>query len=196
MSFSSFVRFVFSISFVRLVFSKISQFDIPSWYSFISACIIAIWLLFRAIYRAVTSEWPLTSSFFLRHLVYYIFPRIPFVGTATPLQVLIVLGYIGTNIVLVTIVGVKSISDIGTRAATMSIINLIPLFCGQRLSLITKILGISLRTSIGAHQWFGRTAVVEILLHTIISLTSSQPIKWTGINVSGVAVRLRLLPLR
>jgi hypothetical protein len=59
---------------------------------------------------------------------------------------------------------------------------------------MTKILGISLRTSIGAHQWFGRTAVAEILLHTIISINNSQPWKWTGINKSGIAVYLHWLP--
>lgn len=183
-------------SFVRLVFSKISEMDIPSWYSFISACILAIWLFLRAIYRAITSEWLSTSFFFLKHFVYpHILPRIPFVGTATRLEVLIAFAYIITNILLVTIIGVKSRTDIGTRAATMSIINLIPLLCGPRLSLMTEMLGISLRTSIGTHQWFGRTAVAEILLHTVISLTDSQPFKWTGINTSGVVVHLHQLPV-
>ncbi|XMA13701.1 hypothetical protein WAI453_006492 [Rhynchosporium graminicola] len=95
-------------------------------------------------------------------------------------------GYLITNILLVTVIGVKSRSDMGTRAATMSIVNLIPLLCGPRLSLMTEMLGITLRTSIGSHQWLGRTAIAEALLHTIISLTGSQSFVWSGINASGV----------
>jgi hypothetical protein len=184
-------------SFVHLVISKLSEMDTPSWYLFIFACLFAIWLLLRAIYRAITSEWLLTSFFFLKHFAYpYIFPRIPFVGTATRLKVLIASGYIITNTLLILdAFGAWPGTDIGTRAANMSIVNLIPLLCGPRLSLMTEMLGISLRTSIGTHQWFGRTAIAEILLHTVISRISNQPFKWTGTNISGVAVHLRQLPL-
>jgi hypothetical protein len=183
-------------SFVRSVFSKLSEMDIPSWYSFISACIFAIWLFLRAIYRAITSEWLSTSFFFLKHFAYpHILPRIPFVGAATRLEILLAFAYTITNLLLVTLIGVKTTTDISTRAATMSIINLIPLLCGPRLSLMTEMLGISLRTSIGTHQWFGRTAVAEMLLHTVISLTNKQPFKWTGFNASGVVVHLHQLTL-
>lgn len=184
-------------SFVRSGVSKLSDMDIPSRYCFILGCIFAIWLFLRAVYRTLTSEWLSTSSFFLKHAAYpHVFPRIPFVGTATRLEVLLASAYLTTNIVLVTVVGVDSRSDIGTRAAIMSMINLIPLLCGPRLSLMTEMLGITLRTSIGSHQWLGRTAVAEVLLHTIISLTGSQSFVWTGINASGVVVRLRWLSHR
>ncbi|KAG4412489.1 hypothetical protein IFR04_014383 [Cadophora malorum] len=174
-------------SFVRSGVSKLSDMDIPSWYCFILGCTFAIWLLLRAVYRAFTSEWLSTSSFFLKHVAYpHVFPRIPFLGTATRLEVLLASAYLVANIVLVTVVGVDSRSDIGTRAAIMSTINLIPLLCGPRLSLMTEMLGITLRASIGSHQWLGRTAVAEVLLHTIISLTGSHSFEWTGINASGV----------
>ncbi|KAH6719520.1 hypothetical protein BKA61DRAFT_473215, partial [Leptodontidium sp. MPI-SDFR-AT-0119] len=88
----------------------------------------------------------------LKHTVYsHAFPRIPFVGTATRLKVLLASAYVITNTVLVTVVGVESRSDIGACATIMSIINLIPLLCGPRLSLMTEMLGISLRTSIRSH---------------------------------------------
>jgi hypothetical protein len=165
---------------------------------FIFIFIFAIWLLLRGVYRAITSEWASTSlfPFFLKHLVYpYLFPRISFVGTATRLNVLIVFTYLITNILLLSKIGVKSTKDAGARAATMSIINMIPLLCGPRLSLIAKMLGVSLRTSIGAHYWFGRTAVAEVLLHTIISLTTGQPFGWTPTSFAGVLVSLRPLHL-
>ncbi|RDL36280.1 uncharacterized protein BP5553_06892 [Venustampulla echinocandica] len=69
----------------------------------------------------------------------------------------------------------------------MSVINLIPLLCGSRLSLVTRLLGISLRTSIGSHQWFGRTAIAQMLVHTIAVLRERNAFAWTTNNFTGVA---------
>jgi hypothetical protein len=71
---------------------------------------------------------------------------------ATRLKVLITSGYIITNTLLIlNIFGAWPGIDIGTCATNMLIVNLIPLLCGLRLSLITEILGILLRTSIRTH---------------------------------------------
>jgi hypothetical protein len=177
------------MSFLHWLSSKLSGLDVPSWYSFVSGCLITSWLLLYSVYRvihAINSGWLSISSFLLKHFVYpHIFPRVPFVGTATRFEALAAFIYLLVNILIVTI-GPRA--DIGSRAATMSIINVIPLLCGQRLSLATKLLGISLRTSIGSHQWFGRIATAQVLLHTIISLTGSKSFTWTAINFSGVVV--------
>lgn len=176
------------ISFVHWLLDNLSGLDVPSWYSVVSVCLIAFWLLFYSIYRAIRAitNWSFASSFILKHLVYpHIFPRIPLAGTATRFEALITFIYLFTNFFIV-IIGPNS--DRGARAATMSVINVIPLLCGQRLSLVTKLVGISLRTSIGSHQWFGRTAIAQALLHTIISLTGSNTFTWTTTNISGVVV--------
>lgn len=177
------------ISFLHWLSAKLSGLDIPSWYSLVSACLIALWFLLFTLYRVirtVTSDWSFASSFILKHLLYpQLFPRIPVVGTATRFDVLVVFIYLLANL-LIVILGPKA--EIGARAATMSTVNVIPLLCGQRLSLVTKLLGISLRTSIGSHQWFGRTAVAQVLLHVIISLTGSNAFNWTTANVSGLVV--------
>jgi hypothetical protein len=171
-------------SFLHWVSSKLRSMDVPSWYSFISGCILALWLLWYGFYRAINSKWPLTTSFIARHLVYpHISSRIPFVGTATRFQVLVVSLYLLANL-LITIVGVRA--NISSRAATMSIINLIPLLCGPRLSLVTRLLGISLRASVGSHQWFGRTAIAQMLVHMVVSLTGSSAFTWTTNNLTGV----------
>jgi len=183
------------MSFLSFLRTKTREFDILSWYSFSFACIFFVWLVLRAIYYVMTFKWLSTSLFlFLKHLVYpYIFPRVPLIGTATRLHVMMALGYISINIVFIMILGTKSKVDIGNRAATMSIINLVPLLCGPRLLLMTEMLGISLRTSLGTHQWLGRTAIAEILLHTIISLTTIDSLKWTRTSISGVVVHCHLL---
>ncbi|KAG0647685.1 Ferric-chelate reductase 2 [Hyphodiscus hymeniophilus] len=89
----------------------------------------------------------------------------------------------------------------GSRAATMSIINLIPLFCGPRLSLITSLLGISVRTSIGTHQWFGRTAIAQMSLHTLISLRSKgiswrTMSNWTGVVAASASGVILIVSIR
>ena len=193
MSFTSVLHWFKSIWLWLL--SKLGSLDAAVWYSFLCACVFAIWVLYYGMYRVFNSKWPLTTSFVMRHLVYpHIFPRIRFLGTATRLKVLILFLYLLANTLFVTVV--KSRADMGSRAATMSIINLIPLLCGPRLSLMTKLLGISLRASVGSHQWFGRTAIAQMLLHTVISLTGSTAFTWTANNLSGVIVCSAPTPAR
>jgi len=171
-------------SFSKWLLSMLRSMDSISWYSLIFGCIFTIWLLCYGIHRALNSKWPLTTSFVIRHLIYpHIFPRIPFVGTATRFEVLIVFIYLLANTLLV-IIGVKS--EISSRAATMAIINLIPILCGPRLSLVTRLLGVSLRTSISSHQWFGRTAIAQVLVHTIVVLRGGNSFTWTRNNLAGV----------
>lgn len=160
--------------------------DVSSWYSFICATILALWLLAYGICRAFKSKWPLTTTFFRRHLLYpHIFPRIPFIGTATRAEFLMVSLYLLAN-TLIIVIGPSA--QMSSRASTMSIINLIPLFCGPRLSLVTKLLGISLRASVGSHQWLGRTAIAQMIWHMVIVLTGNSRFAWTAINLNGVVV--------
>lgn len=174
-------------SMTRWISSRLSEMEIFSWYLFISACILVTWLLFRANYHAITSEWLSTSFFFLKHLIYpHIFPRIPFIGTATRFQVLITCGYIIINISL--LLGENSWVKIGTRAANISVVNLIPLLWGPRLSLMAELLGISLRTSIGAHQWLGRMVAAQLVVHVVALIASSKSFTWTEMNIFGIVV--------
>jgi hypothetical protein len=173
--------------FLHWLLSKLGNMDVPSRYALISGCIFALWLLGYGIRRALNSKWPLITSFVRRHLIYpHIFPRIPFIGTATRFQVLIVFLYLLAN-TLIVVIGPRA--QRGSRASTMSIINLIPLLCGPRLSFVTKLMGVSLRASIGSHQWLGRTVIAQMLLHTVISLTGSTQFTWTASNFNGVVVR-------
>jgi hypothetical protein len=180
-------------SFSKWLLSKLSSMNTPSWYSFIFGCIVMTWLFSYGIRRVLNSRWPLTKSFILRHLVYpHVFPRVPFVGTATRFEFLIVFLYLLAN-TLILIIGVKA--EIGSRAATLAIINFIPLLCGPRLSLLTRLLGISLRTSIGSHQWFGRTAVVQALVHAI-AMVRGDAFTWSTVNLTGVVARSISLLIR
>jgi hypothetical protein len=172
--------------------SRLRDFNRSTWYSFISALVLLFYLLLYGIYRVIYSRWRATiTSFLVRRLVYpYFFPRMPFVGAATRLQVLTAFLFLLANTLLTTI---GSRSTTSSRAATMSVINLVPLFCGPRLSMVTKLLGISLRGSVGVHQWIGRTAIAQMLLHVLLLLTGSASFKWTVTTVAGIVVRFASL---
>ncbi|KAL5349612.1 hypothetical protein ACLOAV_005907 [Pseudogymnoascus australis] len=68
----------------------------------------------------------------------------------------------------------------------MAVINLIPLLCGPRLSMVTKLLGISLRTSLASHRWIGRTAIALAAFHIAISTKDGDRFSRTWGSVFGV----------
>lgn len=183
------MSFTSSLSLLQSLWSKLrSELGQggPFWYSFISGCLVVTWLLLSGVYRVgrAPASWGRRLVFnylLLPHLI----PRIPLVGTATRFEALIACIYLLLNSLLV-LVGPRA--AIGSRAATMSIINVIPLLCGPRLSLVAKLLGMSSRSGIWSHQWFGRVAVAQALLHTLISLMGSSSFGWTTANVFGVVV--------
>lgn len=166
--------------------SKLGSLDSLSWYSFSLGCIFFFWALSYRIY-CLFSRWRSTTRFVVKHLIYpHIIPRLPFVGTTTRFEALLVFLYLLANTLFIA-VGTKA--EIDSRAAMMSIMNLIPLLCGSRLSLVTRLLGISLRSSISSHQWFGRTASAQMLVHMVVRLVRSDTFTWTTKNLTGVAAR-------
>ncbi|KFY02760.1 hypothetical protein V490_00407 [Pseudogymnoascus sp. VKM F-3557] len=106
-------------------------------------------------------------------------------GTATRFHIAATTLYLMVNVLFVTIPK-ATWADMGTRAATMSVINLIPLLCGPRLSMVTKLLGISLRTSLASHKWIGRTAMGLAGLHIVIIAKDGERFARTWSSISGV----------
>lgn len=182
------------VSFWQRVWATLARTDYSSWYALASALLVGTWLLFRGalqVIRMLTSGLSITGfvvpSFVLKHLVYpHLLRRMPLVGVATRLQVLLVAIYILLNMVPNLPFSVfGSRSDIARRAATMALVNIIPLFCGPRLRLLTRLLGISIPTGIGSHQWMGRVAVAQVLLHTLLSM---KGFAWSTPGIFGVVV--------
>ena len=168
--------------------STLSNLSILSWYSFSMGCILVLCMLSHLIY-CLFSRWHSTTRWVLRYLIYpHVIPRLPLIGAATRFEALLVFLYLLANILFVA-VGVKA--EIDSRAAMMAIMNLIPLLCGSRLSLVTKLLGISLRSSISTHQWLGRTAFAQILVHMVIRLGRVDTFTWTTKNLTGVVARFQ-----
>ena len=170
-----------------------ANMTIPLWYAMIAGCVLALWLLLQFIFWLVTFAWRHISFFILKHVVYpHLFRRLPFIGVATRSESLFGIIYVTINILCVTI-PLLSGDDVSARAATMSVINLIPLLCGPRLILMTELLGVSLRTHLGVHKWFGLTAVAHVVLHAILSAIHHMPFQWTATNLSGVVVMVEFI---
>ncbi|KAL5344941.1 hypothetical protein ACLOAV_009894 [Pseudogymnoascus australis] len=68
----------------------------------------------------------------------------------------------------------------------MAVINLTPLLCGPRLSMVTKLLGISLRTSLASHSWIGRTVIALAAFHIVIITKDGDRFSRTWGSVFGV----------
>lgn len=162
---------------------------IPLWYTIIARCIIATQLVFRFGYRLIKFTQLRTSYLFiLKNLIYpHLFKRLLFIGAITRFKAIMVILYLSRNILYI-VVPTASKTEISTRAAIMSAINLIPLLCGPRLTLASEMLGISLCTHFGIHKQIGRTAIAKALLHIVISVISEQPFAQTAMNLSSVIV--------
>jgi hypothetical protein len=170
---------------VSLLQSSVVQ--VPIWYALILASMLTLWLLVRLITKTLRALLILTTFLFLKYCLYPHFFR-RFTSLGTRFQALIWMLYTAINIGCV-VFGARSKSDISSRSATMSVINVIPLLCGPRLSMTMKLLGITLRTQHLSHRWFGSTAAIEALLHSILSLQlQSASFQWTKVDLSGVVV--------
>lgn len=192
MSFASFYDWILSTfsSFYAWILSKFEEIklDTPSWYLLTSAAVFLVWLLLRGLYRVMAAKWLSISFLILKHAVYpHLLPRTSLTGTATRFRIAATTLYLMVNVLFVTIPKATR-ADMGTRAATMSVINLIPLLCGPRLSMVTELLGISLRTSLASHRWIGRTAIGLAGLHVAIVAKDGERFVRTWSSISGVAV--------
>jgi hypothetical protein len=176
-------------SFWQRAWAKLRELDYSSWYALASGLGLGLWLVVRGTYRVLglTSGHLPIPSFVFKHLVYpHILKRMPLVGVATRLQTLLVVIYLLLNLFpTLPLHMFGSSPDRARLVANMALANIIPLLCGPRLSLVTRLLGVTLRTSVGSHRWIGRIAVGQVLLHTIMSLGSFS---WTTRNLFGVVV--------
>ena len=71
-------------------------------------------------------------------------------------------------------VGVNSLAQAGTRAGTLAVVNLAPLFFVDRLSFAADLLGFSLHTYTKMHHSIGAMAVLQALIHVAIFLSSNS----------------------
>ncbi|KAH7111270.1 ferric reductase transmembrane component 3 [Dendryphion nanum] len=68
-------------------------------------------------------------------------------------------------------INVKGVPEFIKRSGLISIINIMPLSLGANMNLIVSRCGISLPTYAKLHQWLGRVAIVEGLIHVAVAVS-------------------------
>lgn len=134
-----------------------------------------------------------------KHLIYrYILHRHRLLGPWSRADVLVQLIYITGNICCFEFWD-TTITQVGLRAGTLAVINLIPLFAVPHFSTIADLLGLSLSTFRQIHRSAGVMAVMLTIFHVLLMIDSqhSFPLdllqnKFAVIVSSFLAIFLRL----
>ncbi len=164
--------------------------DVARWYAYSLAAVVGglvvrqACLLFVAFVRAY-------GLFYLFKHVFYpaLFERRNNgFDTVTRLHALIILTYIVANGILLGI-RTHSAADLRSRASTLAMINMIPLFFGGRMNFWIDYLGIRLRTYYLMHRWVGRMVVLQGLLHTGLAISASSRWDRDRLSITGTIVR-------
>lgn len=146
--------------------------EVSQWYSIGIAC-VAMVLVLKCLYPFLRWVYQFARFLLLRYMVYpLILPQGRTVASITRLQLLLFMIFLAGNGVSMAL-HVKGAREQSNRAAMMASINLIPLFCGGRTSILVDRLGIPLHSYYLAHHWIGRVVVVQGLLHAGLALSNA-----------------------
>ena len=113
---------------------------------------------------------------YLYHLQYlYLIRRSWLAGLVSHQEILIQLLHAG-SIIAINGIGISSLKKAGTRAVTLSVIHLIPLFFKSHLSFTANILRLPLRLYRIIHYLIGLSAFLLGLFHIIIVISQGPQI--------------------
>lgn len=84
--------------------------------------------------------------------------------------------------------GIKTTSDIISRAGIMASVNLIPLFLGGRTNALANFIGISIHSYYIAHHWIGRVVIAQSFLHVGFAIAAGQRWTFNSFQISGISV--------
>ena len=126
-----------------------------------------------------------------KHLTYpYLVRRHRLFGPWTRAGVLVQLVYITANLFCLSF-RVSKISEAGLRAATLSLINMIPLFAGPHLSFVADLLGVSLTTYRQIHGTAGVGSFGLLGFHVLEAVSGGSYSLASRRNVFGLVVSTR-----
>ena len=88
------------------------------------------------------------------------------------------------------VVKVRSIHEAGSRAAHMALINLIPMFLSGGYEFGARLLGVTLETYGIIHRTIGLTAVIQAIIHVVITAKTRQITTADDTQFYGIVVGL------
>lgn len=139
------------------------------------ASAFALWILFRILVRLFHLAKLLLAVLVVKHLIYpYLYRRRHMVGVTTRFQVLAVMLFITGNVFSLA-TGVKSTTQVGSRAGTLAVVNLLGLLVSPRFSLLADSLGISSRSFVQIHRWIGRITMIHTIIHVLSIVIERNP---------------------
>lgn len=140
-------------------------------YNFVAGSIflsIVFYCMFHYISLWIQNQ---TIFYIFKYLIYpTIFHHWQFFSPITHWQILLTVFYWATTTTC-NIIEVKSISEAGKRAATISITHFIPLLLTDYLSFGANLLRLSLKTYSKLHVFLGLMAIIQSLIHILTYIT-------------------------
>jgi hypothetical protein len=107
--------------------------------------------------------------FFLMHIKYARLCRFFQNIIKTRFEAIFLLLFLLGNIMCL-ILYAETIQDIFNRLGSLSLINMVPLFLGGRINIITNLSSLNYRSYAHIHQWIGRIAAIEAIAHSVHSI--------------------------
>lgn len=146
--------------------------DVTQWYAVGLGAIVVSPIVFLILWSIRRIDHTYLAFLFLKHVFYpQIHRYLRGSGKTTLFDVILILGFLITNVLCITI-GVQDTSTLMKRTALMSTINLIPLSLGHHINFIFDRCGIKSKDYGRIHRWLGRAAVVEGFMHSVVAATS------------------------
>ena len=162
----------FSICFIdrnvhpRCPLSPSLSMDVIQVYAVAAGGTIFIFILINLL-PYLASLWKHISLFTLKHLTYpYLLHRHRFIGPWSRAEVLIQVVYLTVNIFCLSF-RVSGVAKTGSRAGTLSLVNMIPLFAGPSFSFAADRLGVPLKVYRYAHRSAGFITFTLVLIHVL-----------------------------
>jgi len=142
-------------------------------YTLVVAGAASTWAIYRTLLLIVHLCRTHLVTIALKRLLYpFILRRRRLFGPLTRLEALVHLLHWGATVAC-NVIGVSTTTQAGSRAGSLAIIHLIPLFFGSRLSFAADLLGITLRTYVHMHGSIGVMEILQTLVHVVLVIKSS-----------------------
>lgn len=183
---------------------------IINWYAIAFAFVVALYVIVQLCIRTVRFFWTSLANhallfaravqhvrrYFLSYVYYQQIPRC-FRGSKDVawFDVLLLLTFLAVNALFLSL-GVRDIDAFIQRSGLLCSINLLPLFLGGHMNILANYCGIGMQVYARLHRWLGRVAVLEGLLHAVVSISTqgsrflAQPdiaaitVSWTTLGVN------------